>query len=1103
MTDYNINVIVDPSNAESGTRRVQNALDKTSDSANRLRNQLAKAFSFAAAGAAIAGLTRNALQFSDAMAEVSTLVDTATFDVRLLTREVLAQSAAYGSFPAVQAKAAYAIISAGATSAAQATDILTASNKLAVGGVTSVEVAADGLTSVLNAYGDAVASASDVTDTLFVGIRAGKTTADELAASLGKVAPVAAAANVPFTELVASIAALTKGGISTKESVTGVRAVLASIVKPTQQASDAAARLGIDFTVAGLQSKGLAGFLEDVVEKTGGSSDELAQLFTGVEALVPVLALAGGAGEDFVEILAQMEERGGSTEEAFRKIANSPGFQLNRVFSSINAEFTKTVDGLLTSLVPAIRFLADNMNTLFDIAQVVGVFFGVTFAGRYIPIAIKALFSFAAAAKTAFLANPITAIAAAVTGLAALFVSQSDKIRLSAESSATALDLINEVLSRILEVGKLAFEGLASLLTGFQVDVDTLDISSFVTDFGRGVDLVRGYFAGAFAAVETIVTNTLARLSTEITNFFNGFSKSGNDFLTGLNVISRTIQGQTIDASVVSNALPTFEPVFKSTGKTAGEAYTEAFEQAIRQGFGQSFSRSILEGAEARAAAREAALKAAGAVTSTTTTDDGSGGGVSGAVPGLDARTKALADFVRALEQEGEALKLTGLDREVFLGQLSAEEKLRSALSDSNLKLSDTQIEALSKLTDAEKERIATLIRANATLAEQEKFDKSRNALVAQTIRNLESESTALQLTGREREAFGQILSIEENLRNQLRESSLNLTEEEINALSRLSDAERDRITQLITTNQLLATQAQVLEGIRGPARAAEEELNALNALYASGKISLQEYTIALREAQLEQVNLRVAAGDGTFADGFVLALDRMVGRVRSFSSEAGSIFGSFFEQVGNGFADTIGKAIFDTDNLGESLKSLARDAISGLVSSLVKLGLQFVANQILAQTLGAVATGATVAQAAAASAAWAPAAAAASLATLGANAAPAAAGITTTFALTKALAAAGSGFREGADFITGAGSSQSDSVLAALSVGEGIVNARANRRNSGVVGFMNAGGTVEPAGARPMVMNFNFPPGTDVDGFKRSQRQIERRAQAFREDNA
>ena len=98
-----------------------------------------------------------------------------------------------------------------------------------------------------------------------------------------------------FDELVASVSALTLSGISTQESITGVRAILASIIKPSKESADLAKDLGIQFNAAAF-AKGFGGFMEEVVRKTGGSSEAISLLFGGIEAIVPALAFAGNAG---------------------------------------------------------------------------------------------------------------------------------------------------------------------------------------------------------------------------------------------------------------------------------------------------------------------------------------------------------------------------------------------------------------------------------------------------------------------------------------------------------------------------------------------------------------------------------------------------------------------------------------------------------------------------------------------------------------------------------------------------------------------------------------------------------------------------------------
>jgi len=313
--------------------------------------------SIAALTAAFAALRKATLEYSASLAEVSTLVDTAKVSMDELSRAAIQQAGQFNSAPITQTQALYQIISAGASTAAQAIDTLTTANRLAVGGVTTVAIAADGLTSVLNAYGPRVESATAVSDAMFVAMRAGKTTIAELSASLGQVAPLAAQTGVSFDELTAATAALTKGGISTSVATAGLRAILAAVAKPSDEAGKLAAALGLEFNSAALASKGLAGFLADLSAKTGGNTDALALLFGGVEALVPVMALSGQAGQDFAAIMQDMEGKAGATGEAFDKIASGPAFQVGRIFSTMAANAIAFGNALLEVAAPAIGSL--------------------------------------------------------------------------------------------------------------------------------------------------------------------------------------------------------------------------------------------------------------------------------------------------------------------------------------------------------------------------------------------------------------------------------------------------------------------------------------------------------------------------------------------------------------------------------------------------------------------------------------------------------------------------------------------------------------------------------------------------------------------------
>lgn len=97
-----------------------------------------------------------------------------------------------------------------------------------------------------------------------------------------------------------------------------------------------------------------------------------------------------------------------------------------------------------------------------------------------------------------------------------------------------------------------------------------------------------------------------------------------------------------------------------------------------------------------------------------------------------------------------------------------------------------------------------------------------------------------------------------------------------------------------------------------------------------------------------------------------------------------------------------------------EAMRSLGNTILNSVINSIVQIGVEALKNYILGQTLGAASVASSVGMAATTASAWAPAAALASLATLGTNAAPASAGITSTVGLASGLALAGARYNGG-----------------------------------------------------------------------------------------
>lgn len=325
--------------------------------ATGIRSQM---MGIAAVAAAIVLPVRSTLNYGRSLAEISTLLDDVSGQMPAMEEAIRNVSLEFGAGRMETAAAFYQAISAGATDAASANFLLEHAGRLAVGGVASLEIATDGLTSVINAYGGDVSRAADMSDIMFTTVRLGKTRIEELSQSVGRVAPIASQAGVGFDELGAAFALVTKAGINTKEAATGIRAILNSIIRPSEDAKQVAQALGINWNLAGLEAQGLSGLMDQMVERTQGNTAVIARLIPQVEALPAALTLAANGGADFIEILAEMSNRAGATELAYQKIADTPAFELQRL--AAQAEDTQLALG--DSLIPVLQAVTGPMTAI-------------------------------------------------------------------------------------------------------------------------------------------------------------------------------------------------------------------------------------------------------------------------------------------------------------------------------------------------------------------------------------------------------------------------------------------------------------------------------------------------------------------------------------------------------------------------------------------------------------------------------------------------------------------------------------------------------------------------------------------------------------------
>ncbi|GAH13806.1 unnamed protein product, partial [marine sediment metagenome] len=165
---------------------------------------------------------------------------------------------------------------------------------------------------VINAFKLPMSDTQKVADIMFTTVKGGKTTFEELSASLFQVAPIAAASGVRFEEVSAALATMTKQGVPTTVATTQLRQAMVALQKPTADMNRVINDLGYESGQTMLEELGLAKTLDTLQRATAGSNEMLMKMFGSVEAGSAVLALTGSNAVTFAADLEAMENATGA-----------------------------------------------------------------------------------------------------------------------------------------------------------------------------------------------------------------------------------------------------------------------------------------------------------------------------------------------------------------------------------------------------------------------------------------------------------------------------------------------------------------------------------------------------------------------------------------------------------------------------------------------------------------------------------------------------------------------------------------------------------------------------------------------------------------------
>ena len=231
--------------------------------------------------------------------------------------------------------AAYDVASSGFADTASNAKVLEAAAYGATGGLSDINTVGNAVTSVLNAYGKSADEAGKLVDGFIQTQNDGKIILNEYATQIGRLAPTAAASGVGIQELNAAIATITAQGVPVEATFTGLNQALVSILKPSKEAEDLAKGLGIQFNEAGLKAKGFGGLLQEVKQKTGGSTTALVELFGSVDAVKAVLPLTNDNLVSFNKNLDRQANATGVAKDATKELGGTVSSQITKMVNQI------------------------------------------------------------------------------------------------------------------------------------------------------------------------------------------------------------------------------------------------------------------------------------------------------------------------------------------------------------------------------------------------------------------------------------------------------------------------------------------------------------------------------------------------------------------------------------------------------------------------------------------------------------------------------------------------------------------------------------------------------------------------------------------------
>lgn len=535
----------------------KNSMETAKDGLNSLNKSFAAIGAVGAAGFAAA--TKAGMSFESQMSSVQAISGATSADMELLTAKAK-QMGIESAFSATDSGKALEYMAMAGWKTEDMLNGLEGVMNLAAASGEDLGMVSDIVTDSMTAFGLAADQSGRFADVLAAASSNSNTNVSMMGETFKYVAPVAGSLGYNIEDTAVAIGLMANAGIKGSQAGTALRSTLTRLAKPTGEAEQAIADLGISITDASGEIKPFNLLIQDLRERFSTLSEaekaQYAAMLAGQEGMSGMLAIVNSSDEDFNKLTEAINNSSGAAKQmADTKLDNLQG-QLTLLGSSfeglgiaIYEKFGSNFQSIIESMIDKINDFIEKLSSGELDGILSGIAAGITGIGTALLLLnvayiiqdiINAFNGLAATTKLVSTAqaalnlvmsmNPFVLIATLIAGVVAALVVLWNTNEDFRNAVISAWELIKETAINVWnKVSKFFTEDIPN---AFQVCID------FVRDNWKELLLlITNPIAGAIALLYKLNPKFRAWVD-KIIEFFKDLPKNllqiGKDLVVGL-----------------------------------------------------------------------------------------------------------------------------------------------------------------------------------------------------------------------------------------------------------------------------------------------------------------------------------------------------------------------------------------------------------------------------------------------------------------------------------------------------------------------------------------------------------------------------------------